>query len=448
MAGTQTRFNYHSALLLKTAVDSGITSPAELANLMGNAHVETGGFTRMHESFRYRSANAIVAAVSSADDRFSWKQIEDAVTSRDSRRVATVMYEGRRDLENTQPGDGWKFHGRGYFQYTGRHNYTEYGRKFGVDLAGHPDIAADPQMAATLAIAYWKDKVPRSKREDVVSAARIINGGDNGKAQRVIASQQWSEVITPQLVIDVQQGRMNPDHYSVSQGRVDSGSTKQGKGTQTDTQRPIAAPDLRKGSDGVSVRELQAKLTALGYADQDGRKLRGDGDFAERTEYAVKAFQRAHSLRIDGVVGTDTSRALAGALKSPLLSEKTHPSNPLFREAKIRMEQLSPELFRNSGELGRGAAALTCAARRAGITHIDQVMMNTRGDRLIAVQGDLQDPSRHVVSIDKASALAQSVEQSTVQLAQQATDQQQSAQVQARVESTEHRNGLALGIRP
>ena len=86
MAGAQTKLNYHSALLLKTAVDSGITSPAELANIMGNAHVETGGFTRMHENFRYRSASAVVAAVSSADDRFTWKQVEDAVASKDPQR--------------------------------------------------------------------------------------------------------------------------------------------------------------------------------------------------------------------------------------------------------------------------------------------------------------------------------------------------------------------------
>ncbi|XQA75875.1 hypothetical protein ACM9XA_10300 [Xanthomonas sacchari] len=47
------RFNESSALLLKTAVDSGITSPTELANLMGNAAVETGHFRRMHENLGY-----------------------------------------------------------------------------------------------------------------------------------------------------------------------------------------------------------------------------------------------------------------------------------------------------------------------------------------------------------------------------------------------------------
>ena len=37
----------------------------------------------------------------------------------------TRMYENRADLGNTQPGDGAKFHGRGYVQLTGRKNYSE-----------------------------------------------------------------------------------------------------------------------------------------------------------------------------------------------------------------------------------------------------------------------------------------------------------------------------------
>src|SRR5690242_11641470 len=32
------------------------------------------------------------------------------------------LYEGRRDLGNVQPGDGPRFHGRGYIQLTGRVN--------------------------------------------------------------------------------------------------------------------------------------------------------------------------------------------------------------------------------------------------------------------------------------------------------------------------------------
>ena len=211
MATPNYTFNQSSALLLQTAIEAGITSPAELANLMGNAHVETAGFSTMHERFGYRSADRIIAAVSSADDRFTRAQIEAAVASREPSRIATILYENRSDLGNTEPGDGWRFHGRGYLQYTGRANYAEYGRKFGVDLEGQPDLAAEPRMAARLAVAYWQDKIPDAQREDVRAAARRINGGDNGMAARVAASDRWADLITTDLVARVQSGQLTVD---------------------------------------------------------------------------------------------------------------------------------------------------------------------------------------------------------------------------------------------
>lgn len=73
--------NTSSKLLLTEAINSGITSPKELANLMGNADVETGGFSRMHENHRYLSADNLIKAVSSAKSRFSMNEINSAVSS-------------------------------------------------------------------------------------------------------------------------------------------------------------------------------------------------------------------------------------------------------------------------------------------------------------------------------------------------------------------------------
>lgn len=67
---------------------------------------------------------------------------------------------------------------------------------------------------------------------------------------------------------------------------------------------------LRKGSTGTSVRLLQERLSILQF--EPGSH---DGIFDVATDQAVRQFQQAHSLVIDGVVGPNTEKALIGALR-------------------------------------------------------------------------------------------------------------------------------------
>jgi predicted chitinase len=43
-------------------------------------------------------------------------------------------YQGRVDLDNTHPGDGVRFKGRGLIMITGRYNYTQYGKLLGLRM--------------------------------------------------------------------------------------------------------------------------------------------------------------------------------------------------------------------------------------------------------------------------------------------------------------------------
>jgi peptidoglycan hydrolase-like protein with peptidoglycan-binding domain len=60
-------------------------------------------------------------------------------------------------------------------------------------------------------------------------------------------------------------------------------------------------PVLRRGSSGSAVRELQARLAALGFSPGSI-----DGIFGLMTEQAVKAFQSSRGLTADGIVGPQT----------------------------------------------------------------------------------------------------------------------------------------------
>ena len=99
---------------------------------------------------------------------------------------AQKRYEGRKDLGNTQPGDGKRFMGRGLIQLTGRANYTKYAKLLNLPLVENPELLEEPINAALSAAAYWD----QNNLNALADAGRFnditqrINGGQNGAADR------------------------------------------------------------------------------------------------------------------------------------------------------------------------------------------------------------------------------------------------------------------------
>lgn len=71
---------------------------------------------------------------------------------------------------------------------------------------------------------------------------------------------------------------------------------------------PPTNPVLARGNKGPSVKRLQQALNAHGHTG----KLEIDEDFGPKTEAAVKDLQRAHHLKVDGIVGPYTWEVLLG----------------------------------------------------------------------------------------------------------------------------------------
>ena len=93
-----------------------------------------------------------------------------------------ARYEGRRDLGNTEPGDGIRYHGRGFIQLTGRANYRGYAAKLGVPLEDNPDLALDPEVSARVFARYFSDRDVHLAADagDWTAVRRKVNGGTNG----------------------------------------------------------------------------------------------------------------------------------------------------------------------------------------------------------------------------------------------------------------------------
>ncbi|MFA4293115.1 peptidoglycan-binding protein [Xanthomonas perforans] len=189
---------------------------------------------------------------------------------------------------------------------------------------------------------------------------------------------------------------------------------------------------LRENARGAEVRTLQQALQQLGYKDAGGNELKADGAYGQRTSEAVKAFQRAHGLQDDGVVGRDTQAALKQAEKTPLLSEKTNPDHPLFNQAVNKLEQLGPNAFANRQQLVNAAGHMTFEAKVSGMQRIDMVAQSKDGNGLFAVQGQPTDPAHQRIYTDKATAAERPLEQSSNAVRQEAQTQAQDQQEQQR----------------
>ncbi|MDR3392308.1 MAG: glycoside hydrolase family 19 protein [Sulfuriferula sp.] len=177
---------------LKAAVmaglkQAGITSPAEIAMFLAQMDVESGGFTTLSENLNYspsRLYSVFPKYFNSASDA-------QQVAAGGAKAIANRVY-GKR-MGNVGPDDGYNYRGRGIIQLTGKANYEKYGKMIGVDLVNKPDLAADPDTAVKIAIAYWKDHKASgpAQQGDVRTVTEAINGGTNGLADRAAKFKQY-----------------------------------------------------------------------------------------------------------------------------------------------------------------------------------------------------------------------------------------------------------------
>lgn len=106
---------------------------------------------------------------------------------------AGEQYEGRKDLGNTEPGDGVRYRGRSPLELTGRANYRAVGKALGVDLERSPDLAASPAVGFRVAGYFWRSHGLNELADagDILAIGRVINVGSshtrripNGEATR------------------------------------------------------------------------------------------------------------------------------------------------------------------------------------------------------------------------------------------------------------------------
>lgn len=189
------------------------------------------------------------------------------------------QYENRNG--NSQPGDGYKFRGRGLIQLTFKSNYEQYGNYIKVDLLSNPDLASEPKNALLIACEYWKHKSLNdlADQDDIIDITKKINGGQNGIDSRRKYLSKAKDVLAGLSAKSLSPDRL-PAASSSDSSHVD--------------------PILHRGCTDPEVADLQRFLGRVGY------KVTVDGIFGHGTEVAVVDFQKNNGLSSDGIVGQKT----------------------------------------------------------------------------------------------------------------------------------------------
>jgi putative chitinase len=246
---------------------------------------ESNGLTHREENLNYSAARLMEIWPGRFPTLDIAKQYE-----RNPEKLANFVYGGR--MGNVNPGDGYRFRGRGYIQLTGRETYREIGRIAGLDLESHPELAAKPENAVKIACAFWtwKNINPACDVADFTAVTRKINGGTNGLNDRL----QWLSKV--KTVVPVAPSATKPATPTTSTTTTTTTTTPVKPKPEKETVESMANP---------AVMEAQKKLTRLGY-------YRGvlNGIYDQVLRAALWAFQKDEDLPQTGRLDARTREEL------------------------------------------------------------------------------------------------------------------------------------------
>jgi putative chitinase len=245
---------------------------------------ESADFTALEENLNYSEK-----ALNSVFGRYFGPGKRNAAEyARQPEKIANYVYmdefrSAKGAMGNTQPGDGWRFRGRGIKQLTGRNNYTAFGKSVGMTAEEAAEYVATKKGALESACWFWaKNNIDRfADADDIVGMTKRINGGTIGLEDRKMRYERAKNVLG---------------------GKVTAAPVKpQVTDAVTQKRAPAAARTLRRGMEGEDVKKMQKILG-----------IDADGIFGFGTTAAVKKWQRANGLEADGIVGPKTQTRMFG----------------------------------------------------------------------------------------------------------------------------------------
>jgi predicted chitinase len=136
--------------------EQGIKDPKAVANIMAQVKGESNFVNQEEMSYKNTDNKRIREVFGDKVKDLTDQQLTDL--KKDDSKFFEKMYGSIKALGNKDPGDAYKYRGRGYIQLTGRDNYDRIGKMIGKDLVKNPELMKDPKIAAEATAAYFKEK--------------------------------------------------------------------------------------------------------------------------------------------------------------------------------------------------------------------------------------------------------------------------------------------------
>ncbi len=185
----------------------GITDPRAVANILGMIQGESGFRPQNELSLAGTSTKRIREEVFKGNKgiaNLTDAQIEQ-MKKGDSSALYNIAYDDanrgpRNKLGNTEPGDGFKYRGRGFHGLTGKSNYAAASQAiFGDDrLVKNPDLANDPQVAGMAAAWFYAQKGKNTNLNDITQVFTATYGANN-KPEELEKRRQYANQFLTQM---------------------------------------------------------------------------------------------------------------------------------------------------------------------------------------------------------------------------------------------------------
>ena len=181
-------------LLLQEMNAQGVTDPKVRAAMAAVTEGESG--FRLQSEIAYDKTSNEGIRTSFGMGSVFGRMSDEELTKLKADPVAFFDYvygyksaQGRK-YGNTEPGDGYKYRGRGFIGITFKTNYKKYGDLLGIDLVGNPDLANDPKIASKIAVMMMKDGMIAHRenygQDEFTQVARSIGNANARTEQRKI----------------------------------------------------------------------------------------------------------------------------------------------------------------------------------------------------------------------------------------------------------------------